>query len=475
MFINRNMADEKYTNKKDIKPNNSDQKTTNNKVARSTAGRWTNLEHQKFTEALKIHGKNWKKVEDYIGTRTGAQVRSHAQKFFLKVQKKLNVDKKNVIENLDNAEIEYDDGMAIDTKFEESDENSLNKRNYNEFEVNDGLETTLKLDRNVSLGQKEMMIFTKDNPPVKDYFEPEEKMHSYMPSFHKESFEIDYDSKYYGASRNSRTSRNNDLLDLEDKVFRSYFKDRDVSEISDRFRFSKNSEREDMDEKLHGLFKHKESFDTENKDFKQLDKSRLSENPLGAPLVKVCLDEGILNLKLAATDLNNNILRLEQLHKTFIGDQPAQLMDLPMNDNYPSINNQQELSIHNFQRKIPIREDSNLLCLPYDDDTIPSHKKSGRAFSEDHILVSNPPRLHEIVQFHNNENRQKSPNVIEMKLERRPSFKLLDDDSDKIDRLEKLKCQSNAYKIAINGDTVINLTNNDTDNIKRTRLKSYCI
>lgn len=62
-----------------------------------------------------------------------------------------------------------------------------------------------------------------------------------------------------------------------------------------------------------------------------------------------------------------------------------------------------------------------------------------------------------------------------MKLERRPSFKLLDDDSDKIDRLEKLKCQSNSYKIAINGDTVINLTNNDTDNIKRTRLKSYCI
>ena len=28
--------------------------------------------------ALKLFGKDWKRVEDYIGTRTGAQIRSHA-------------------------------------------------------------------------------------------------------------------------------------------------------------------------------------------------------------------------------------------------------------------------------------------------------------------------------------------------------------------------------------------------------------
>ena len=72
---------------------------TNSKNNRSSAGRWTQVEHTRFTEALKMFGKNWKKVEDYVGTRTGAQVRSHAQKFFLKVQKKLNVDKGQVIQN----------------------------------------------------------------------------------------------------------------------------------------------------------------------------------------------------------------------------------------------------------------------------------------------------------------------------------------------------------------------------------------
>ena len=28
--------------------------------------------------ALKLYGKDWKKVEKFIGTRSGAQIRSHA-------------------------------------------------------------------------------------------------------------------------------------------------------------------------------------------------------------------------------------------------------------------------------------------------------------------------------------------------------------------------------------------------------------
>lgn len=33
------------------------------------------------------YGKDWKKVEQYVKTRSGSQVRSHAQKFFTKLQK----------------------------------------------------------------------------------------------------------------------------------------------------------------------------------------------------------------------------------------------------------------------------------------------------------------------------------------------------------------------------------------------------
>jgi SHAQKYF class myb-like DNA-binding protein len=37
--------------------------------------------------AIMQYGKDWKKVEQYVRTRNGSQVRSHAQKFFNKLQK----------------------------------------------------------------------------------------------------------------------------------------------------------------------------------------------------------------------------------------------------------------------------------------------------------------------------------------------------------------------------------------------------
>jgi SHAQKYF class myb-like DNA-binding protein len=42
------------------------------------SGRWTDEEHEKFLEGLKMFGKDWRLIEDFIGSRTCAQIRSHA-------------------------------------------------------------------------------------------------------------------------------------------------------------------------------------------------------------------------------------------------------------------------------------------------------------------------------------------------------------------------------------------------------------
>ena len=69
----------------------SDCLRTNHASAKFNTGRWTTEEHDKFLHALQLYGIEWKKVQEYVGTRTSTQARSHAQKFFYKLDKNTDV------------------------------------------------------------------------------------------------------------------------------------------------------------------------------------------------------------------------------------------------------------------------------------------------------------------------------------------------------------------------------------------------
>ena len=51
------------------------------------AGRWTSEEHNLFILGLQIHNKQWKNIADMVKTRTVVQIRTHAQKYFQKMEK----------------------------------------------------------------------------------------------------------------------------------------------------------------------------------------------------------------------------------------------------------------------------------------------------------------------------------------------------------------------------------------------------
>jgi SHAQKYF class myb-like DNA-binding protein len=50
-------------------------------------GRWTREEHHAFLKGLQMYGKEWKKVAARVKTRTVVQTRTHAQKYFQKMQR----------------------------------------------------------------------------------------------------------------------------------------------------------------------------------------------------------------------------------------------------------------------------------------------------------------------------------------------------------------------------------------------------
>ena len=49
-------------------------------------GRWTKTQNDRFMKGLEKYGRDWVLVQKIVKTRTLSQVRSHAQKVFLKMK-----------------------------------------------------------------------------------------------------------------------------------------------------------------------------------------------------------------------------------------------------------------------------------------------------------------------------------------------------------------------------------------------------
>jgi len=64
-----------------IKANDSSTDSDN-----SNNGRWTKEEQKRFAEAILNHRNNWKKIQNYVSSRNITQIRSHAQKFLMKLK-----------------------------------------------------------------------------------------------------------------------------------------------------------------------------------------------------------------------------------------------------------------------------------------------------------------------------------------------------------------------------------------------------
>ena len=92
-------------------------------------GRWNNDEHIRFIKGCLLYKNNWKKVKKYVKTRSSAQIRSHAQKYLIKLKKKFQSDffSKDFFKNDNNI----------------YDINLINKLNFNNLDIME------KVERNI--------------------------------------------------------------------------------------------------------------------------------------------------------------------------------------------------------------------------------------------------------------------------------------------------------------------------------------
>ena len=65
------------------------------------SGRWTREEHHRFLKGVELYGTDLKLLEDYIGTRSENQIRSHAQKYLCSrpAPSKLHAPRKRALES----------------------------------------------------------------------------------------------------------------------------------------------------------------------------------------------------------------------------------------------------------------------------------------------------------------------------------------------------------------------------------------
>ena len=136
-----------------------DDKDSNNSINYSEEkeenlnGRWNKEEHIRFIKGCLLYGNNWKKVKKYVKTRSSAQIRSHAQKYLIKLKKKFhsfdlkdkfwnyNFDNEvieNIVSNFNNVDMDRVEKMILYI-FKNSNGNcaSLSERGYNGIDIDE--------------------------------------------------------------------------------------------------------------------------------------------------------------------------------------------------------------------------------------------------------------------------------------------------------------------------------------------------
>ena len=178
----------------------------------SNGGRWSNEEQQRFAEAVLLHGNEWKKIQNHVDTRNLTQVRSHAQKFLMKLKetsffKSLNLDFNlswTKVMNYLRSNIEYNKLKEVLFSVEQNEEKNTEKKQKKNKKIKSGkkfgIEDLIKcneLNSDIN-GESYHFFFENDDNSYKNnkLEEENEELEKFIACFNNTSTDINLNSSF---------------------------------------------------------------------------------------------------------------------------------------------------------------------------------------------------------------------------------------------------------------------------------------
>ena len=127
----------------------------------SNGGRWNKDEQHRFAEAVLKYFNDWKKIQNHIFSRNITQVRSHAQKFLMKLKETNFIKKQNIDPNLSwtkvmnylRSNVQYNDLKELLFSVEQNDEKKVEKKKVKKIKKNSNKsKKNKKLEMSLSSG-----------------------------------------------------------------------------------------------------------------------------------------------------------------------------------------------------------------------------------------------------------------------------------------------------------------------------------
>jgi SHAQKYF class myb-like DNA-binding protein len=212
----------------------------------SNNGRWTKEEQNRFAEAVLKYGNDWKNIQNFVATRNITQVRSHAQKFLMKLKESsflkdkglnTNLSWTKVINFLNNnltndelKEVLFSVEQTGHKKMETKHKNlkKIQKKNVNKKSDLDEENETYSNIMDDTYSQSDNLYCSKYNCCAKNYLnqEYEEDIYNMKQKIRKQEEEeilqkfIDCFNNSYGENTLNTSFEENSIEDIEsDKGF----------------------------------------------------------------------------------------------------------------------------------------------------------------------------------------------------------------------------------------------------------------